>query len=580
MYEKFYHFREKPFNVTPDPRFFYLGEHHEEALAHLTYGISERKGFIVITGEVGTGKTTLIHTLLERLNGSVKTALIFNPNLTLQDFFLSLLNEFDLKVEAPTKANFLIEFNNFLIGCLKKNENVVLIIDEAQNLTPSVLEEIRLLLNLETSNDKLLQVVLAGQPELSRKLNLPELRQLKQRISVRYHIPPLQRREVEEYIIKRLRTAGSQNFSIFTKKAIDEIFNYSRGIPRLINVLCDNSLLVGYATEQTRIDHKIIRECIDDLEVKVASFTESGETARGVSGKSFKITGWLAGFALFFLCLTVAVINWWNPEVFEGAKTMIRGIFPHYTETIDKGGSKPSQAEPNIISPLAPKIVEISPPDSPEPKTDLTLPPPVIGKGEGNPPKAVLSEEEDLSPVRFPMDTLIKEPDFSGDSKGIQGSRGKEDQPLPPGIVVKKGDLLSGIVLKRYGQVNDRILSMVQQANPIIKDLNYLEIGWLITLPDLNEEIRASNLFSVHIASFKDFNDAYALFSSLADVGYEVYLIPVNILNRGHWYRITLGKFDTLRGASSYAKRLLANPGFQYAHPLHIEESMAMEIEK
>jgi len=176
MYKGYYGLKEKPFNVSPDPDFLYLGKHHKEALANLIYGISERKGFIVITGEVGTGKTTLIHTLLERLGKTVKTALIFNPNLGLQDFFLTVFNEFDLKAKKPTKAHFLFELNNFLIESLRRNENPVLIIDEAQNLTPLILEEIRLLLNLETSKDKLLQIVLAGQPELDRKLNLPELR--------------------------------------------------------------------------------------------------------------------------------------------------------------------------------------------------------------------------------------------------------------------------------------------------------------------------------------------------------------------------------------------------------------------
>jgi general secretion pathway protein A len=288
MYEKFYGLDEKPFNVTPDPRFLYLGERHQEALAHLIYGIYERKGFMVLTGEVGTGKTTLINTLLERMDKSVKTALIFNPNLTLRDLFISIKDEFGLNTGFKTKADFLNLLNRFLIERLKRKENSVLIIDEAQNLSPSILEEIRLLLNLETSKDKLLQVILSGQPELDQKLNMSQLRQLKQRISMRYHLHPLEKEETSDYIKERMRIAGCRDHSIFTDKAITEIYKFSKGIPRLINIISDNSLLIGYATDQPKIIPKIVRECIEDLRLDNKNNGEKAKTPKRFSVDSFK----------------------------------------------------------------------------------------------------------------------------------------------------------------------------------------------------------------------------------------------------------------------------------------------------
>ena len=288
MYEKFYGLNERPFNVTPDPRFLYVGEQHQEALAHLIYGIYERKGFMVLTGEVGTGKTTLINTLLERLNHSVKTAFIFNPNLTLRDLFISIKNEFGLKSGFKTKADFLNILNHFLIERLKRKENAVIIIDEAQNLQPGILEEIRLLLNLETSKDKLLQVILSGQPELDHKLNLPQLRQLKQRISMRYHLYPLEKKETNDYIKERMRIAGCRDHSIFTDKAISEIYKFSKGVPRLINIISDNSLLIGYATNQQKIIPKIVSESIKDLKLESKNNGEKATTPSRFSIDSLK----------------------------------------------------------------------------------------------------------------------------------------------------------------------------------------------------------------------------------------------------------------------------------------------------
>ncbi|MDI7259212.1 MAG: AAA family ATPase [Thermodesulfobacteriota bacterium] len=266
MYNQFYGFREKPFEITPDPRFLYLSESHKEALAHLTYAVREKKGFTVITGEVGTGKTTLVQTVLSRLDGNTKTAYIFNPKLGSTDFLHYVCEDLGLKGQKRSKGQYISQLHHFLLACYSRNENVVLIIDEAQALDPNLLEEVRLLTNLETSKCKLLQVILMGQPELNEILSRPQFRQLKQRVSLRYHLQTLNKEETKNYIKKRLRMAGAADPNFFTPKALNEIYRYSKGIPRLINIVCDNALLTGYATDQKVIGDRIIHEVIHNLE--------------------------------------------------------------------------------------------------------------------------------------------------------------------------------------------------------------------------------------------------------------------------------------------------------------------------
>jgi general secretion pathway protein A len=266
MYNQFYGFREKPFEITPDPRFLYLSESHKEALAHLTYAVRERKGFTVITGEVGTGKTTLVQTVLSRLDGDTRTAYIFNPNLGSTDFLHYVCEDLGLKGQKKSKGQYISQLHHFLLACYSRNENVVLIIDEAQALDPKLLEEVRLLTNLETSKCKLLQVILMGQPELNEILSRPQFRQLKQRVSLRYHLQTLNKEETRNYIKKRLRIAGAADPNFFTPKALNKIYSYSNGIPRLINIVCDNALLTGYATDQKVIGGRIIHEVIHNLE--------------------------------------------------------------------------------------------------------------------------------------------------------------------------------------------------------------------------------------------------------------------------------------------------------------------------
>ena len=268
MYTKFYGLKEKPFEITPNPDFLYLGGNHKEALAHLVYAVREKNGFTVITGEVGTGKTTLIHSLLSILDGKTRTAFIFNPKLGTTDFLHYICEDFGLKVNKGSKGQYLAQLHNFLMTCYSHNENVLLIVDEAQKLSPDMLEEIRLLTNLETPQSKLLQVILMGQPELDDILNQSRFRQLKQRVTLRYQIRAFNKEETKKYIERRLIKAGAFDPHFFTPKALNEIYKYSKGIPRLINVICDNALLIGYGMDQKVIGDWTIHEVASNLDAK------------------------------------------------------------------------------------------------------------------------------------------------------------------------------------------------------------------------------------------------------------------------------------------------------------------------
>jgi len=265
MYCEFYQLTERPFNVTPDPKFLYLNARYREAIASLNYGITQRKGFITLIGEAGTGKTTLLKRLLDDLDSKTKTVFIFNTNVTFEEILEYIFAEFDLPVHNGKKLYMLQRLNTFLLNELQGGGNVALLIDEAQDLEFSVLEDLRLLSNLETAKEKILQIVLSGQPELGQKLSNPILRQLRQRIGINCRLLPLSRDEISEYIHFRLQAAGSADLKLFSREAEDQIYHFSRGIPRLVNVVCDNALVIGYALGRKRIAADVIKEAAADL---------------------------------------------------------------------------------------------------------------------------------------------------------------------------------------------------------------------------------------------------------------------------------------------------------------------------
>ena len=265
-YEAFYGLKENPFGVTPDPRFFFSSRSHKDALSYLRYTLGEHKGFAAVTGEVGVGKTMVVKTFVESLSGGVDLAVVLNPKLSFKQLLSTIVNDLGYSARGKSKAELLMDLGRFLAEARRRDRSVILIIDEAQNVPISSLEEIRMLSNLESQGKKLLQIALVGQPELEELLRLRGLRQLSQRIPGICVITPLSRGDVEEYVMTRLAKAGSDGSLKLTEDAFDEIYAYSGGTPRLINFVCDRALLLGFVEEAKVIDSRLVLAAIKDLE--------------------------------------------------------------------------------------------------------------------------------------------------------------------------------------------------------------------------------------------------------------------------------------------------------------------------
>ena len=354
MYLPFFNLREPPFNLTPDPRFLFLSSQHEEALSHLLYGIHERKGFIEITGEVGSGKTVLCRALLEQLDASVSTALIFNSYLTQSELLAAISRDFGLATEDVTGAALIERLNAYLLSEFSAGRNAVVVIDEAQNLEPTVLEQLRMLSNLETARGKLLQIVLVGQPELRDKLSLPGMRQLDQRIAVRFHLNELSRPETASYVAHRLRVAGADDGITFTQRALRLIYQSSGGLPRRVNLVCDRALMTAYVRETRGIDGAIVRQSVRDL--------NGGRRAVSAKPPGMRLAGRLALASLTGCALLGLATSAW----------MLPGV---------RAGLTPPTPRPvpaRLQQPPAPQAVDASPPAvapavlAPEPQPAVT----------------------------------------------------------------------------------------------------------------------------------------------------------------------------------------------------------------
>lgn len=284
MYNAFFQLKSSPFGTSPDPRFLYMMPHTREALACLEYGISARKGFTVLTGEVGTGKTTLLRRALSSFsNRRVSTAFVFNPRLDVLDFFEFVLTDFGMMPTTRTKSGMLLQLNRWLIERYRMEETCVVVVDEAQNLSWDLLEEIRLLTNLETSSEKLLQIVLSGQPELEEKLRHPSVRQLRQRVSLWCRTQALTEAQTHSYVAERLRIAGA-SWEIFPAAVLDMVHRYSRGIPRIINLLCEHALIVAYVEQARQVTIPMIETVAAELELETQPFLLSTASMGGGFG--------------------------------------------------------------------------------------------------------------------------------------------------------------------------------------------------------------------------------------------------------------------------------------------------------
>ena len=547
MYNEFYNFKEKPFVLSPSSRFLYLGEVHKEALALLTYGITERKGFTLLTGEVGTGKTTMIHALLAGLGENTQYVYLSNPLLTENDFMKYLaFSIFKKKVRFESKSDFLIEFEAFLKTCLHQQKSFILIIDEAHKLSFELLEEIRLLSNMETADEKLINIFLAGQPELNEKLSSPECRALLQRITSRYHIEPLDLQSTHEYISKRLKIAGvDDERKIFSKAVIKSIHLYSKGYPRMINILADNALLLGYARGTKKISPSMIQECYEDLQLD-GSFQKSPPPElqqKKIRKKNNPMSGsyWKWAAILVFL---IAVSSFAIFRYGEHGLRLLSAFVPlRHESSVDTISAEKLQAKEKI-----------------EQKTKVIV-------------KKDLSEKRAVPIDKTPHMESKKPENISSVKPGEAESSAKDNggAPQEATVIVKQGDTLIALAANVYGRADEKIVNLVQERNPEIKDTNFIRVGQKIVFPALSG-MNQGPTFTVNIAASKPFESAQKLFLELLEKGYDVYMIPIrSTLKQKKVFRITLGNFSTAQEAEDYAEEILRNDVSDYAKVIQLE---------
>jgi general secretion pathway protein A len=554
LYTDFYNLKEKPFNLTPSPRYLYLGDVHKEALALLTYGVVERKGFILLTGEVGTGKTTMVQALLSNLEQNVHYVYLSNPVLSVSEFMDYLaFSAFKKKVHFRSKAEFLVEFDAFLKGCLQHQENFILLIDEAHKLSFDLLEEVRLLSNMETADEKLINIFLVGQPELNEKLSQPRCRALLQRISVRYHIKPLDLQETREYIKNRLTIAGSRNGQkVFPGSTIKSVHQYSEGFPRMINILCDNALLLGYSREKHTITPGMIRECHQDLKLDTGAPKEKKpepeEKVKDVQGRS----EW-TDFAKWVLLLILAFL--------VGMFLTGKGVDVYHHLFSGVSGSDVSMTAKQIPAPgskgkavtAETKKMPQESPSGVDEKSESTLP----AKRD----VAVSQSGVEKSPI---VNVQMPRP--------AESETAKPPEKVPAGktVIVKEGDTVTELATTIYGFVNDRLVERIRKNNPDIEDMNRISVGQKIVFPPL-KDVNKGPTFTVHIASFVPMDRARKLFQQLSGQGYEAYILPFHDPDKGNVFRVTVGNFNDRMAAEAYATKILNEGISEYAKPIQVE---------
>ena len=529
MYCNYFGFSEKPFDITPDPRFLFLTPDHQETLASIVYGIRERRGFITIIGEVGTGKTTLLNAAMDRMDENTRVAFIFNTDVTFDQLLNMALYEWGLtkNIEKLSKGEAIQRLNRFAIEQLSKGGNVVLIVDEAQNLDNRVMENLRLLSNLETRKHKLIQIVLSGQPELYLKLSGHELRQLAQRISLKRYVSPLDEKYTYAYLKHRLKKVQNTDASPFTAEAQQLIWKYSKGVPRKINILCDNAFLIAYGMNVKKINKDVVWESIQDLtwdcsldkkgsldesaslEISSPKNTSSTWVESKPPRRSFKmpaamvIAGIMVLFVSFFL----------NTKDFHFAKltNFLNGIknvamekvHPEQEKeqaTVSKTGM-PAQAAvvPKVVyQKISKKNVEPETQDKELEISTLTLSnyhlvkeksPDFIVQHNGKENMWQIktldenNESKSLNIKEEKQDLSVPETQVDDNEKSKTAKPVKENKIIRD-IVVKEGDTLGNIIIKIYGAYSDLRLFKVQKENPDIMNPDLILPGQIIKLPE------------------------------------------------------------------------------------------------
>jgi type II secretory pathway predicted ATPase ExeA len=489
MYNSYFGFSESPFSVSPDPRVFFTNPIYREAYANLRYGIEAKKGFVVIIGEVGTGKTTLLRKLLGSLENTVHSVFIFNTDLSFPELLQVTLQDLGLATQDASKVTMLQQLNHYLINQLKQGHTVAALIDEAQNLSDDALENLRLLSNLETDQEKLLQIVLMGQPELQAKLDQPKLRQLKQRVALQCRLAPLKAEEVGPYIDFRLRAVGYKDKDLFHPDAIEQIAFYSKGIPRLMNVICDNSLLCAYGRSQKMVSIDIIKEVAHDLRIgSEAQVTLEEPTSTVLVSKT-------------------------------GPETLIREATNDFPKRQVRRMVRAGVGTLLVI------LVFVAVTSVVDPQNFFSI----ARRGFEN-------AKQNLKQWALLVAPQESVPQKTSPEVGFK----QTGQP----IVIQHGANIYKIAGDVYGANTALGMDLIKEFNPQIKNLNWVSAGQNLLLPRLTRETllrkQPDGSYRLVVASFRSLKGADKYAQLLSDKGYQITITPRRVSDNLLLYRIEI----------------------------------------
>jgi general secretion pathway protein A len=496
MYQTYYGLNESPFRLTTDTKFVYWSQTHQNAFRHLLYNVQSHKSLIVLAGEVGTGKTTLLHVLMECVKATMPTtriAYIVHSTITVTELFRYIFHELDLDFTAPSKVEYVLALQRFSRQCAGQGERLLLVLDEAQNYSHEVLEEIRLLSNIETPQDKLLQIILGGQAQLLNNINQQDLYQLKQRVNVTYNLQPLTLGETHAYIQKRLEVAGAEpGQALFHDDALDAIYQYAQGIPRVINVICDHALLYGFSTNKKQVSEKIIQEVAIDMDLQQGQWPRSA--SHDVPGYGAEAT---AGAAHQADRIVIGYTS--RPGKGMAPSSSASGTFTSYADWQDWESAKQRNRRKSLLQVagivgfiilLLVGIFFVKLPSSQETSSKMHS-------------LTMSTHDVDLEKPQMHSQTSLEKdtvkprkvlPDNNRDNNDTAAKPTNKHTPVEEKkpakqenssyVIVKEGDTFKKILLKAYGQYNQSRISSVLDANPEISNVNTIFVGQLIRLPE------------------------------------------------------------------------------------------------
>jgi general secretion pathway protein A len=497
-YAQFYGFSEAPFDISPDPKFFFPAESHNEALAGLLYGINERKGFVLLLGEEGIGKTTLIHHLITKLEKNVKTIFFPQSQIPFEQLLKEILLNLDLPPKLEVKGSMLHDLYNYLIRSLEQGENVVIIIDDAHNISLEAIEELRLLSNLETGRSKLLQIVIVGQPELKAKLRSKVIRQIDQRIAVSLQINPLTEEESLRYIEHRLKIVGSGSSEIFTDEASSLICQYAKGIPRSINILCGNTLSVGYGLAEKRISTSTVRKIRKEREIL------TGGRSSQPSPKMKKNLSRKIGYAFLTLTALGMAMFFSKDYVKHFLNARKQKNVAELSSIRDQAGTSESKGRQHVVLERAQT-----------PPTEVKNASPEIPKNAASPATTII---EPATEIR--VKTIVE---------------------------VKVGTTLSLLARKYYKEANTTLIDHILKLNPDITDPNLILVNQKIKIPEITESLlllQSSNgVFRVHVGTFLNRGYASRYIDDIDLPGRSMEVVPRKVSQTETWYRVLAGPF-------------------------------------